>query len=71
MDFASELDAVVWPNHHDGQSRPQMPGITNNPGSWGAISFLPTRINELEMWQAETFDPKEIDKELGWAEAWA
>jgi len=26
-------------------------------------------INQLEMWQAETFDPKEIDKELGWAEA--
>lgn len=26
-------------------------------------------INELEMFQAETFDPKTIDKELGWAEA--
>jgi len=25
-------------------------------------------INQLEMWQAETFDPQEIDKELGWAE---
>ena len=25
-------------------------------------------INELEMWQAATFDPDEIDKELGWAE---
>jgi hypothetical protein len=25
-------------------------------------------INELEMWQAETFDPATIDKELGWAE---
>src|SRR6201999_3621262 len=25
-------------------------------------------INELEMWQAETFDPNEIDRELGWAE---
>jgi hypothetical protein len=25
-------------------------------------------INQLEMWQAETFDPKQIDKELGWAE---
>src|SRR5690348_1149459 len=25
-------------------------------------------INELEMWQAATFDPKEIDRELGWAE---
>src|SRR5947199_7918725 len=33
-------------------------------------NFLPaTAINELEMWQAETFDPQEIDKELGWAAA--
>ncbi len=32
-------------------------------------NFLPAdAINELEMWQAETFDPQEIDKELGWAE---
>src|SRR5947209_6987281 len=32
-------------------------------------NFLPaTAINELEMWQADTFDPQEIDKELGWAE---
>lgn len=25
-------------------------------------------INQLEMWQAESFDPATIDKELGWAE---
>jgi hypothetical protein len=25
-------------------------------------------INQLEMWQADTFDPAEIDKELAWAE---
>jgi hypothetical protein len=31
--------------------------------------FLPsTAINELEMWQPETFDPATIDRELGWAE---
>jgi hypothetical protein len=27
-----------------------------------------TAINQLEMWQADTFDPATIDKELGWAE---
>ena len=27
-----------------------------------------TAINQLEMWQEETFDPKRIDEELGWAE---
>jgi hypothetical protein len=32
-------------------------------------NFIPANaINELEMWQADTFDPAEIDKELGWAE---
>lgn len=28
-----------------------------------------TAINQLEMWQPETFDPATIDKELGWAAA--
>jgi hypothetical protein len=32
-------------------------------------NYVPaTAINELEMWQADTFDPKRIDMELGWAE---
>jgi len=32
-------------------------------------NFLPSNaVNELEMWQGETFDPAEIDRELGWAE---
>jgi hypothetical protein len=32
-------------------------------------NFIPAdAINELEMWQASTFDPQEIEKELGWAE---
>jgi len=33
-------------------------------------NFLPsTAINELEMWQGETFDRDTIDRELGWAES--
>ena len=32
-------------------------------------NFLPsTAINQLEMWQARSFDPETIDRELGWAE---
>ena len=27
-----------------------------------------TAINQLEMWQADTFDPATIDRELGWAQ---
>ncbi len=33
-------------------------------------NYIPANaINQLEMWQAETFDPKRIDLELGWAES--
>ncbi len=33
-------------------------------------NYVPkSAINQLEMWQAETFDPAEIDRELAWAEA--
>ena len=32
-------------------------------------NYIPaSAINELEMWQADSFDPKRIDLELGWAE---
>lgn len=31
-------------------------------------NFIPsTAINQLEMWQVETFDPSTIERELGWA----
>lgn len=31
-------------------------------------NFIPsTAINQLEMWQKETFDPTTIDRELGFA----
>jgi len=40
---------------------------------WGWLrgcNFQPsTAVNQLEMWQAETFDPVTIDRELGWAAA--
>ncbi|HLZ49671.1 MAG TPA: hypothetical protein VKP61_02895 [Candidatus Acidoferrum sp.] len=33
-------------------------------------NYIPsTAINELEMWQPTTFDPKRIDLELGWAQS--
>lgn len=32
-------------------------------------NYIPENaINQLEMWQSQTFDPSQIDKELGWAE---
>jgi hypothetical protein len=40
----------------------------NNPWLRGANFNPSTAINQLEFWQAETFDPETIDRELGWAE---
>ncbi len=34
----------------------------------GANYVPATAINQLEMWQADTFDPDRIDRELGWAQ---
>lgn len=44
----------VW-----GRGKPWLVGCNFSPS---------TAINQLEMWQADTFDLKTIDRELGWAE---
>lgn len=41
---------------------------SKQPWLVGANFNPSTAINQLEMWQEETFDPETIDKELGWAE---
>lgn len=38
------------------------------PWPVGADYLPSTAENQLEMWQADTFDPATIDRELGWAE---
>ena len=40
--------------------QPWLIGSNYNPAS---------AINQLEMWQADSFDPKRIDLELGWAKS--
>ena len=41
----------------------------NQPWLVGSNYIPSNAINEIEMWQADTFDPKRIDEELGWAQA--
>lgn len=58
-----------------GEARPRWTAAEAN--AWYAkqpwlvgANYLPANsINQLEMWQADTFDPKRIDLELGWAES--
>ena len=51
----TDAQAAAW---YDAQ--PWLIGANYNPAY---------AINELEMWQAETFDAAAIDRELGWAQA--
>src|SRR5258708_1684321 len=50
----TEEQARAW-----GEKMPWLVGCNYGPS---------TAINELEMWQAETFDLPTIDRELGWAQ---
>jgi hypothetical protein len=57
-------------------ARGQIPWPVEKADDWQAqhrwlvgCNFTPsTALNQLEMWQANTFDPSTIDRELGWAE---
>ena len=56
-----------------------MPPVWTSEQSWTwfqaqpwlvGCNFIPSNaINQLEMWQIETFDPETIDYELGWAQS--
>ncbi len=59
----STIQRQVWTSEKANQ------WYASQPWYVGA-NFLPsTAINQLEMWQAETFDTATIDKELGYAES--
>ncbi len=40
----------------------------NQPWPVGINYVTSSAVNQIEMWQEDTFDPQTIDKELGWAE---
>ena len=61
--FAPAADAKRWSKEQAWEWYDKQPWLVG-------CNFLPsTAINQLEMWQADTFDPKTIDRELGWAES--
>ncbi len=62
LNLAAFAQSARWPEakaNHWYQKQPWLVGSNYIPAS---------AINELEMWQADTFNPKQIDTELGWAE---
>jgi hypothetical protein len=73
---ANELSAQrVPPISRPGQPRPMWTqqrarAWADSTGWLVGSNFAPsTAINQLEMWQAATFDPRTIDRELAWAES--
>ena len=59
--IAPDINAQQWSKEKAGQWYAQQPWLVG-------CNFIPsTAINQLEMWQAETFDTITIDRELGYA----
>lgn len=55
-------NAQRWPEAKANAWYSQQPWLVGS-------NYIPMNaINQLEMWQAETFDPQQIDRELGWAD---
>lgn len=62
-DMAADLAAQRWPAQKAQSWYDKQPWLVG-------CNFIPsTAINQLEMWQPDTFDPATIDRELGWAES--
>ena len=81
--FLLPLFACTPPDHSNLPDAELHPDTLTIDGRWSterATDYFATRpvplganynnrdaINQLEMWQAETFNPEQIDEELGWA----
>src|SRR5436190_13230721 len=73
--MAGVLIAVVWCASAASAQTPRWP--ESKAQAWYAqqpwligSNYVPrSAINQLEMWQEASFDPEQIDRELGWAEA--
>jgi hypothetical protein len=57
------------PSEHHWSEQTAKEWYAGQPWLVGSNYIPATAINELEMWQADTFDPARIDLELGWAES--
>jgi hypothetical protein len=59
---AASLTSGQWPAEKANQWYAAQPWLVG-------CNFLPsTAVNDVEMWQQESFDSKTIDRELGWAQ---
>ncbi len=65
---AQTAAGINWKNEEGRWSAARAKEWYANQKWMAGANFVPsTASNQLEMWQAETFDPETIDRELGWA----
>lgn len=72
--FSILISLTLWTSAACAQTTPWSEQKANEwyaqqPWLVGSNYIPKSAINELEMWQEATFDPAQIDRELGWAEA--
>jgi hypothetical protein len=61
--IAAQAQTAQWPEQRANDWYAHQPWLVGS-------NYIPRdAINQLEMWQADSFNPSEIDQELGWAEA--
>jgi len=66
---AAALTSPAYPSTKQWTSQEANEWYASQPWLVGS-NFIPSSaINELEMWQADTFDLSTIDRELGWAQS--
>ena len=67
--FLALYSTAAWPQTARWTEERANAWYAQQPWLVGSNYIPKSAINQLEMWQDATFDPAEIDKELGWAEA--
>src|SRR5678815_2221772 len=60
---------ATWAQHQKWSEQQAKDWYKQQPWLVGSNYVPATSINELEMWQEDSFDPQRIDREFSWAES--
>jgi len=66
--MASAVDFSITPSERWTEKEANK-WYAKQPWFVGSNYITSNAINQIEMWQGDTFDPQQIERELGWAEA--
>src|ERR1700678_3645278 len=68
LSSASALDVHLAPAER-GTEKFANDWYAKQPWYVGSNYITSNAINQIEMWRGDTFDPPQIDRELGWAQS--